>query len=172
MKLVAVMLAAMLCACDRMPESRVPEQRPAFEDIPLAGARVVNMDEPGVSLRFVRDISPDLASNWRWGFQKPAVRIRVRNPENLKYVIDFSLPEITFKDTGPVTIAFTVNDRVLERVRYDSAGDRHFEKAVPAEWLRAGEDAIVGGEIDKMWVAPGDGAKFGFILTRIGLAPR
>ncbi|MBZ5605328.1 MAG: hypothetical protein LAO79_23765 [Acidobacteriia bacterium] len=170
MKFAAVMLCGLLCACDHAPEYRVPEQRPAFEEMPLPGARVVNMDEPGVTLRFVRDISPDLSSNWRWGFQRPAVRIRVRNPEGLKYVIDFSLPEITFKDTGPVTIAFTVNDHVLDRVRYESAGERHFEKAVPPSWTRAGEDAIVGAEIDKMWVAPEDGARFGFIITRIGLA--
>jgi len=135
----------------------------------MPAARVLNMDDPGVSTRFVRDISPNLTANWRWGFQRPAVRIKVRETDHLKYTIDFSLPEITFNETGPVTIAFMVNDHVLERVRYTSAGLEHFEKAVPADWVVAGQDAIVGAEIDKMWVSKVDGASFGFIITRIGL---
>jgi hypothetical protein len=158
-----------LCGCQSIPDYPIPEQRAPLKEFAMPAARVLNMDDPGVASRFVRDISPDLSANWRWGFQRPAVRVRVRSIDRLKYVIDLALPEITFRDTGPVTITFTVNDQLLDRIRYASAGDHHFEKPVPADWLHIDEDAIVGAEIDKLWVAPGDGAKFGFIITRIGL---
>jgi hypothetical protein len=166
--LAVVLLIVVLCACDRVPEFPVPDQRPPVAPAPMPGTRIVNMDDPGAQTLFVRDISPVLASNWRWGFQRPAVRILVRTAEHQKYTIDLALPEITFKDTGPVTITFTVNDRVLDRVHYTTAGSHHFEKPVPAAWLDAGRDAILGAEVDRMWVA-GDGSRFGFILTRIGL---
>ena len=172
MKIAALApLLALLAAsaCDRAREYPIPEQRPEVGEAQMPGARVLNMDDPGVTTRFVRDISPELATTWRWGFERPAVRIKVRGVARLKYVIDLSLPEITFKDTGPVTISFTVNDHLLDRVHYTAAGDEHFEKPVPSEWLKAGEDAIVGAEIDKMWVSKTDGARFGFIITRIGL---
>ncbi len=162
---------ALACSC-REPqlEFAPPFQRPPLEDFKAPPARVVNMSDPLAPARFVRDITSVAAPTWRWAGQRPAVRIRVRTTENVRYVIDFSIAEVTFKDTGPVTVTFTVNDHVLDRVRYTSAGQKHFEKSVPAEWLEPDKDAIAGAEIDKVWTSKDDGARFGFILTRIGLA--
>lgn len=163
-------LALTLCAC-REPslEYPPPEQRPNLEGYHLAPARVLDMDAPDATFHFVRDISPALIASWRWTDQHPAVRIRVRDKQNLKYTIDFTLPEITFKDTGPVTIAFLVNGHELDRIRYAVAGFQHFEKPVPPDWLEDYKDATVEAEIDKIWISKDDGARFGFILTRIGL---
>ena len=71
--------------------------------------------------------------------------------------------------TGPLTISFLVNDRVLDRVRYDHDGVQHFEKPVPAGWVTAGQDVTVGADIDKPWTPPDGGPKLGIILMRIGL---
>lgn len=128
------------------------------------------MEDADAPAHFVRDIQPELHANWRWGMQRPAVRIKVHAVANLKYIIDFTLPEVTFHDTGPVEVAFTADDRVLDRVRYEHAGSYHFEKEIPEGWLKPEEDAIVGAQIDKLWTSPLDGAQFGFIITRMGLA--
>lgn len=168
----AILTAAMLALCGcrvGSDEYPVPTQRPSFEGYKLPAARVVNMDDADATLHFVRDISSGLAANWRWTDQRPAVRVRVRAVEKLKYTIDFTLPEATFKDTGPVTVTFTVNDHVLDSVRYDAAGSQHFEKAVPAEWVAINKDATVGAEVDKMWISKEDGGRLGFILTRLGM---
>jgi hypothetical protein len=127
------------------------------------------MDDPDADRRFVRDIRPRTDVSWRWTGQRPAVKMRVRAINNLRYTIDFTLPEVTFKDTGPVTIAFTVNDHVLDRVRYAEPGHQHFEKEVPADWVPIDTEAIVGAEINKMWIDPDGGRQYGFILTRMGL---
>ncbi len=102
---------------------------------------------------------------------RPKARGQGQNPlrRALKYVIDFTLPEVTFKVTGPVTITFLVNDHVLDKVRYTAQGHQHFEKMVPPGWVELGQYAIAGAEIDKVWVSPTDGARLGFILSRIGL---
>jgi hypothetical protein len=167
---ILTVLALALCSCrTASDEYPVPVQRPSFEGFKLPAGRVLNMDDPDAPLRFVRDISPGLAANWRWTDQRPAVRIRVRAVEKLKYTIDFTLPEATFKDTGPVTVTFTVNDHVLGRVSYAASGSRHFEKAVPTDWVAINKDATVGAEVDKPWISKDDGTRLGFILTRIGL---
>jgi len=164
-----VSLCFAIAACDRAPWYAVPEQSPSFDDFPSHAARAVEMADPDVDPLFVRDILPKGDAPWRWAGQRPALNIRVRSDENLNYTVDFTLPEITFKDTGPVDIAFTVNGRLLGRVRYTKPGPEHFEKAVPRNWLTIDTYAIVGAEIDKLWTDPGSGQKYGFIITRMGL---
>ena len=137
----------------------------------MHASRIVNMGDPDAPLHFVRDISDGLNGSWRWAQQRPAIKIRVRSEEKLKYLIDFTLPDVTFKETGPVTITFSVNGHELDRVRYVQQGVQHFEEPVPEEWLIPGEDAVIGAEIDKVWVAREDGARLGFIITRMGLRP-
>jgi hypothetical protein len=163
-------LSCGLSACQNLPDAYAPpEQRPRFDTSAPRATRIVEMSDPDAPFHFVRDISPTLMANWRWTGQRPAVKVRVRDLEPFVYSVDFTLPDITMHDTGPVTIAFLVNDRVLDRVHYEKPGYQHFEKPVPAGVLAANQDAILGAEIDKMWSAPQDGAKFGFILTRVGL---
>jgi hypothetical protein len=148
----------------------VPDQRPSFEGFRLHGARVIDMLDPDVDAHIVRDIGPPADPRWRWTQARPAVRVRVHGAEPLTYFIDFTLPEITIRDTGPVNITFLVNDHVLDRVRYTASGNRHFEKSVPRDWIPPDQSAIVGAEIDKLWRSPEDGKTFGFILSRMGLA--
>jgi hypothetical protein len=149
-----------------------PDQRPIFEGAPPRASRVVDMNNPGVEQRIVRDVLGDLHTSWRWTSKSPAVQIPVRTNQPLNYTIDFAIAGITLKDTGPVTITFLVNNHELGRERYDTEGPRHFERAVPAEWVVVGHDAIVGAEIDKVWTSKSDGTQLGFILSRIGLTPR
>src|SRR5262249_39911692 len=155
--------------CENVQDYPAPEQRPIFEGPAPRAARVVEMEGSRVETRMVRDIQGDMNTSWRWTLKRPAVRIPVRTNESLKYTIDFAIAGLTLKDTGPVTIVFTVNDHELGRERYATEGFKHFERAVPPEWVPNRQDAIVGAEIDKLWKAPADGAKFGFILSRIGL---
>jgi hypothetical protein len=165
----AVLLTAILCGCQSVPEYSPPPQRPSFAAFKARAARVVSMDDPDASLHFARDIFDGSKTSWEWTGQRPAVKVRIRSGARLKYVIDFTLPEVTFKVTGPVTLTFTVNDKVLDRVRYTAQGHQHFEKAVPEGWVEPNQYAIAGAEIDKVWVSQTDGARLGFILSRLGL---
>jgi hypothetical protein len=155
-----------------MPEPYAPpvQRSPLEEFRPYRAARIVNMADPDAESYFVRDITGGLEGGaWRWVGKRPTVRVRPRANEGVHYSIDFTLPEVTFKDTGPVTISFLIGDHLLESVRYATAGSKHFDKLVPAEWIAPGEDVLVAAEIDKLWVSKTDGATLGFVLISLGL---
>ncbi len=170
MRAVLPALAAGLCACGSRPEAYAPpEQRPLFEEYHSYFWNVVNMADLDANAHIVRDIARGRGGSWRWTGQRPAVKLRLRSNQRLKFSIDLSIAGATFKDTGPVTISFYVNDHLVDQVHYSTPGSRHFEKPIPAGWITPEGDTILAAEIDKTWTSKEDGARLGFILTRIGL---
>jgi hypothetical protein len=170
-RLIIAGMVVLVSSCQKMPEPYAPPvQRQPFEDgRPHRMTRIVNMSDGDWMAHVVQDIPPGEPSPWKWTGQKPTLKVVARINQGLKYTIDFSIAEATLTSTGPVTITFLVNDHALDSVRYTAAGDQHFEKAVPPEWVEPMKDVLLAASIDKVWIAPGDGAKLGFILTRIGL---
>lgn len=164
-------LAIGLGACQNMPEPYAPpEQRQPLKELrPYRIDRVFNMSDGDAPPHFVQDISPALADSWRWTGKHPAIHVLMRANDGVRYAIDFTLPQVTFRETGPVTLSFDVNDHKLDSVRYTEPGNKHFEKPVPKEWIPKGRESTVAAEIDKTWTRESDGNKLGFILTRIGL---
>lgn len=122
-----------------------------------------------IDSQIVQDIPTGPVEPWRWVYQHPKVKLRVTKPAGLKYRIEFSIADATLKFTGPVTLRFLVNGTQLGRKRYSAAGEYRWEAPVPPELLRVSEENIIGAEVDKVWVSPSDGARLGFILSRIGL---
>jgi hypothetical protein len=130
---------------------------------------MLDMSDPDAERFFVQDISTGQQSPpWRWTGKRPTVRMNLNNGTGYRYQVVFAVPAATFKDTGPVSITFYVNSQPLETVRYNSPGNRTFEKPVPAAMLKPLAENTFAAEIDKLWTAP-DKAKLGFILVRIGL---
>lgn len=171
MRSAAVFSLLTLCACRTPPDFAVPEQSPTFENFHPTTPRLFDFSQPGAP-HIVRDILGDATVPWRWTLQRPAIQIHIGAETSYTYLADLTIPEITFKDIGPVTVTFTVNDHPLDRVRYATPGAKHFEKSIPEAWLTPHSDAIVGAEIDKMWTSKTDGARLGIILSRLGLEPR
>jgi len=174
-RIACVLSLLCLAACDRLPESYPPpEQRKPVAGLdPVADSRamLVSMDSSAADLLIVKDIYGGSGIPWRWTKQEPTVRVPLLSTENLKFSTDFALWDDGFKVTGPLEISFLVNGKLLDKVRYDTPGDKHFEKPVPADWLAGNNEATVALSIDKLYTAPKDGAKFGVILTRLGLKP-
>ena len=63
-----------------------------------------------------------------------------------------------------------VNGRTLDKIQYSTPGEKHFEKPIPADWLVTDVESTISINIDKLYIAPQDGEKFGFILSRIGFS--
>lgn len=132
---------------------------------------LVEMSDAGASWHIVKDIDPaGPGDQWRWTKQNPTVKILAVTTENLKLTVDFALWDVAFRQTGPVELTFQVNGRMLDKVRYTTPGAKHFEKPIPPEWLGSDVESMVSVGIDKLYTAPQDGAKFGFILSRIGFS--
>lgn len=132
-------------------------------------AMMVSMEGPDADRLIVKDIygsSPKIP--WRWTRQEPTIRVPLLSSDNLRFSADFTLWEDSFKISGPVNVSFLVNGKLLDKIRYTTPGGKHFEKLIPQGWL-SGSDATVALSIDKLYTAPADGAKFGVILSRLGL---
>lgn len=169
---VLTLLSVLSCACDPAPVSYPPPtQRPPITElfVPTRAGMVVNMNDDDASDHFVRDIGAKLeGGSWRWTQKRPAVKILLSKTHGLKFVSDFTVWEGTLAQTGPVTISFFIDERLIDKTRYDSPGYKHIAKPVPPEWLQTSTDTIVAAEIDKLYKDPGDGVTLGFILSRIG----
>ena len=168
---VILVFALGLAGCVSIPDTYAPpmERRPVTGYASNSFGGVVSMSDPSAAAHIVKDISPTLESGaWRWTLQRPELRFAVSRAKDVKLVMDFAVPKSTFDSTGPVTISFYVNDKLLDKVRYDEPGNKHYEKPVPPEWLATDKMNTLAAEIDKLYVSPKDGMKLGFILSRAG----
>jgi hypothetical protein len=131
---------------------------------------MLEMDDGSVDRHIVQDVSkgPSDAA-WRWTGQNPVVKLEILGASGFKYHADFTLADVTFRETGPVSITFFVNGHELGTVRYDTSGSKVFEAPVPPSWLHPGAENTLSALIDKVYISKQDGAKLGFILSRIGL---
>jgi hypothetical protein len=164
-------LSGALCGCGNLPEPYAPPpQRPFFEAPPEA-TRMLNMADSDAESHFVQDIAKSLENNtWRWTGKRPTIRLFPDSNLGLSYSIDFAIADATFEQTGPVTLSFFVNDRLLGRTRYSAPGRQRMEKPIPEQWVEPRETVILAAEIDKLWVPPKPDAKpLGFILVALGL---
>jgi hypothetical protein len=171
----ACLLPCVLClaGCDRLPESYPPpQQRQPVEGFnPGPDAMMVSMENSDADPVIVKDIYPGTGNPWRWTKQQPTVNLLVFSTDKVKFSADFALWDESFKTTGPLEISFLVNGKLLDKIRYTTPGDKHFEKSVPADWLAANTEATVGLSVDKLYIAPQSGDEYGVILARLGLKP-
>ena len=117
----------------------------------------------------VRDISRTIeGAGWRWTYLEPTMKFSLREREGQSFAMDFSIVETAFRNTGPVTLSCFVNNRLLASVRCPRPGDYHIEKPVPSWWLGGAGPAVVRAVLDKVWVAPSDGTRLGYVLLRAG----
>ena len=168
----AVLVTVLLACCSRPAALwySPPAQRHPADVLALPWSTIVNTDDPGADFHFVKDIEASSGASWRWTRQEPTIKILLPAVDAVKLVVDFSLWEGTFRFTGPVDVAFSVNGRLLERRHFDSPGLKHFEKPVPPEWLSLQSDTTASAHIDPIYTDKETGAQYGFILTRIGFA--
>ena len=165
-------LGLLLTGCQRWPDSYPPpEQLPTLPAPPMTSEpAILEFSGHHVDEHIVRDIWLGYSPvPWRWTEKRPTVKLMVHGTVGLKFIADFTVPAVTFKDTGPVNIRFLVNGQQVGTVRVTSAGQHHFEKPVYDSWLTPGEENQLGAEIDRLWIDPSSGAPYGFILSMIGL---
>jgi hypothetical protein len=159
-----------LTACNSGPESYPPPpQRSLASTRASTLGHYITMGDPSAESYFVRDISPGLeAGSWRWTFRRPELRFYLDTADHVKFQMDFSLPQATMKDTGPVTLSVFINGRLLGKFRYATEGIKHLERKVPPGYLKAKAVNYVAIEPDKVWISKEDGAALGFILSGAG----
>jgi hypothetical protein len=127
------------------------------------------MDDPLSDDYLVKDIGTQRDYR-RWAFLHPEMRFRLREVDRLKFAVEFTIPPVTYKVTGPVTVDYAVNGRTLGTVRCDHSGDYRVEKPVPKGLIKVGEVTRVTFEANPRWIAPEDGAQLSFLLRSAGFS--
>lgn len=129
----------------------------------------VTMGDQRSSDCIVSDVSATVESGgWRWTYREPTLKFYLPRYQKQRFVMDFFISETTFKDTGPVTLSVYVNRRFLTRLHCIRPGSYHLDEPVAAAWLQWANPVIVQAVLDKIWVAPADGARLGYALEGAG----
>jgi hypothetical protein len=162
-------LTILLGACSTAPEYLpMPLQRAVSDGRdPGELGNFIRMGDAFADEYIVRDITSEKA-DWRWTFVRPELKLRVKDASNLRFVMEFTVPPVTFRDTGPIVVSCFVNERLLGTMRCPQAGPYRFEKPVPKGWVEPDSMVSVRAEVDKRWVSKDDGAQLSFLLGAIG----
>jgi hypothetical protein len=170
-RLYILLLICILIGCVNIPDSYAPpvQRKPLGGTEPNPVGHFVQMGDLNATAYIVKDVADGAeAGSWRWARKRPELRFFLDTVDNLSFKVDFSIAESLLRETGPVTISVFINGHPLDVLKYSEAGEKHFDKPVPVNFLRAKSMNIAAMEIDKVWVSKSDGAVLGFILTRAG----
>ena len=161
---------ALCTGCARLPESFPPPEQRVPLAMPPAGALgyFLSMADPNADAYLVKDVADRGPGTWRWAYEHPVLRFFVPDVPRLKFAMVFSLPERTLRETGPVTLTFTVNGKLLDRLRCENPGEQFYAHDVPPGMLRPNAINLVAIDPDPVWVSKADGGRLGFILSRAG----
>jgi hypothetical protein len=163
----------LLCAGCSSPSGSFPPppQRPSLEVPPgLPVGYFVYMEDPESDRYIVRGFASMSEGTWRWAYERPVLRFWGPDMPQVHFFMDFSIPERTFRETGPVTLTLSLNGEVFDRLRCAQPGQHHYSHEAPAGLLRRNALNLVSIDPDKFWVSKEDGAKYGFILTNAGFS--
>ena len=156
--------------CTRLPETFAPPPQRAALLVPRMGALgyYFSMSDPNADAYLVKDVASEGPGTWRWVYDHPVLRFVVPDVPRLKFTMEFAIPERTMRETGPVTLTFTINGKLLDRTRYDKGGQQEYAHDVPPGMLHPNAINLVAIDPDPVWVSKADGGRLGFILSRAG----
>jgi len=172
-----IFLLALVClligsGCRRYPDWYAPPaQRQSFEgdEPPAVVAAMFRMNQADVAQYLVKDVAngPE-GAEWRWVFKRPEMRFLIQDAGNLCFFMDFAIPEVTFRQTGPVRFTLFINNQLFKTFRFDQHGQMQLLTPVPSALLKPRAVNHVAIDVDPVWVGPTDGATRGFILSSAG----
>jgi hypothetical protein len=167
---MALASALVAAGCAKLPDYAPPPQREALRGPEPSGlSYFLSMSNPNADAYIVQGIAAYTeGSGFRWAFAHPVLRFLVPRIDHPRFIMDFALPETTFRATGPVTLSISLNGLPFDRPRFDHPGPQHYEHDVAPQLLRAGAINLVAIDPDKLYTSAADGVKLGFPLSRVG----
>jgi hypothetical protein len=168
LRILGAALFLALTGCTPTPESYpIPEQhQPAVGPEKLATDDYVNAGDPWAEQFFVRDIRGS-EGKFRWTSANPELQFLLKKTERLKFQLVYGVNKFLLDQVGPLEMTIAINGHELAIVRDPSAGDKTFQKPVPAEWLNANAKNVVSIRVHHPWLTP-DKTYLGFIFIAAG----
>lgn len=128
------------------------------------------MSQPDADAYIVGGMREKSEGAWRWTHERPVLRFYLPNVGRLRFQMDFTLPENTFQETGPVTLTLALNGEVFDRLRCEKPGQQRYEHGVPPEMVRANAVNQLAITADKTAGRAAPGERLGFVLASAGFA--
>jgi hypothetical protein len=138
----------------------------------LALGEAVTIGKPGAQQYLVKGVqvgAPDLTGYWT--LDQPEFRFRLASTRHHWFMERFFLPRETLKQTGPLRVDFYVNGRLLDQAVFAKDGDVLYQHNVPESWLSTDRLTIVRMYVHNPYIAPGDSARLGVLLSAASFNP-
>lgn len=161
----------LLSSCTPVPQwYSIPTQRTGRpETEPVGLGSFMTFGDRQASEYVVADVLAGSGTEvWRWTNQRPTLKFVVLETGSWAFQTVFALPEVTWKQTGPVTLRVFVNEQLIATAANLPTGRHELRWPVPAGLLKANVETIVRLEVDKVFIAEGDQARLGMILESAG----
>lgn len=168
---VPVLSVVLWAGCASLPDAFPPpaQRKPLLTTPPsIPFGHFVAMSDPNAGAYLVQGFADASEGSWRWAHDHPVLRFYLPDVPRVKFALDFTITEPTFRETGPVTLTFTLNGRFFDRVRCDQPGRRYYSRDAAPEFLHKNGVNVVAIDPDKVWVSKADGGRLGFILVSAG----
>lgn len=94
------------------------------------------MNDPLAPAHLAEGVSPLEGDRHRWVESKAIMKFDLAVTNELRFSTDLSAPAAT-------VLVLRVNGHGVDRVRYDAAGERRYEKAIDRSILRTGENSVM-----------------------------
>lgn len=171
-------LVLLLLVFERLRPSRleypIPGQYAPPTSVPFDNSQqndqepLISMSDDDVQSHIVRDVSDaPKGAEGRWTQAHPAFQIDVPDCHDLSFYARFFIPEVTLRDTGPVTVAALIDNLSLGKQQIRDPGTHELRFPTPAQAVCKSSRILAGLDIDPVWVAK-DGTKLGVLLFEIG----
>jgi hypothetical protein len=156
----------------------VPAQhKPILDNVPQAAAipafgEYVYADEVSAERYFVKDVR-GLEGSGRWTGPEPEFRFFLKQTNKARrFHIELGINDRTFQQTGPVTLAVSVNGNPIGGPTFSTFGDHSWDKLVPPAYLLAGVENRVAVQVLNPWQSSDPQVRLGFVLRSVGFLPK
>src|SRR5262249_21414299 len=120
-------LTVFCLACARQPWYPPPAQRSSMNEAsPDALGPLVAMSDPNAGAYVVQGFRGQSEGPWRWALDHPVLRFYLPQVGRINFTMDVTFPETNLRQTGPVTIALSMNGTPFDCVRFDQPGGHQY----------------------------------------------
>jgi hypothetical protein len=140
---------------------------------PQPEVRLLTMNSLDAKLGVLEGVdSAGSGEELKWTADRARFQFRLASLRDSDLYLRFSVPDVTFRQTGPVRISIDVNGKMFDSFVRAAPGDGEYRRPADDIASQPFDPLIVAIRIDPPYVAKDDNAKLGILLNEIGFVPR
>ncbi len=131
---------------------------------------VIEMSDLRAEAFVIQDVfTLDGSKEFAWTGRRPRLRVWLDDAKVRVFRMRIAVPEETFSSTGPLTVSILVNGQQIAAPRFEQPGLHDYSCPVAEALLKKTSPAIVGFDIEPVFLDPRTHKEWGVLLYSIGL---